>query len=649
MITGLALRPTTPDFGAVGRSLLGVLAVAALGLQWGSVGAATAAAGAAAIAGATALQDSPRRRIPLVVAVSVATGAAVFLGQSASAHSIVFVGVVAVWCFAAGMAWALSANAGLIAAAASALLVTAPPAAPSFSSVAIATALVVAGGLTQAALIGIWPQRRWRVQREALARAYGSLGAYAASLATDPEAHIDPDPLIRLRRAFTLTESQARRRPPVYRGWYGLPERISVTVSAFGRQADAGDARSGSLSAAGEVLGLIAGANTLIRGDVASALRRADAAVAEVSGPEAAVAQHLLQELHEAAALRFSRDPMWALRARLGAVRGHLTWNSPVLRHAVRVAAAAAVGTAVARFAGLEYGYWIAMTALMVLRPETAHTYTRCAGRIAATAAGIVVASTVTIVWHPTGLVAAMLAVACLALAYAVSGFGYLALTAALAAAIVFLIDIDSATDVATMEGRLIATAIGGALAVIAHVVLPDHVLIRLRQRAGELLKTEIEYAAMVVTAFVHQLDHPADALSAAWQRAFRARAAFEAATGATRVDSRELRVWLRSYRTALNAVTSACTSLEKSLPAQPPTALSREFVAAVDHYVDALRGAPPTPASPWSVDIAELTAANHLVREAAAQLAADSGAARVLVAEVATITRSLSGIAEYT
>ena len=54
----------------------------------------------------------------------------------------------------------------------------------------------------------------------------------------------------------------------------------------------------------------------------------------------------------------------------------------------------------------------------------------------------------------------------------------------------------------------------------------------------------------------------------------------------------------------------------------------------------------PPTPASPWSVDIAELTAANHLVREAAAQLAADSGAARVLVAEVATITRSLSGIA---
>ena len=50
---------------------------------------------------------------------------------------------------------------------------------------------------------------------------------------------------------------------------------------------------------------------------------------------------------------------------------------------------------------------------------------------------------------------------------------------------------------------------IGGGLAVVAHVVLPDHGLIRLHQRAGELLKSEIDYAAAVVKAFVHELDHP--------------------------------------------------------------------------------------------------------------------------------------------
>ena len=72
---------------------------------------------------------------------------------------------------------------------------------------------------------------------------------------------------------------------------------------------------------------------------------------------------------------------------------------------------------------------------------------------------------------------------------------------------------------------------------------------------------------------------------------------------------------------------------------------LTPEFVAAVDDYVDALRGAPPNPAKPWTVDIAALTAANQLVREQAARLDAENGAARVLVAEVATITRSLSAI----
>jgi hypothetical protein len=92
--------------------------------------------------------------------------------------------------------------------------------------------------------------------------------------------------------------------------------------------------------------------------------------------------------------------------------------------------------------------------------------------------------------------------------------------------------------------------------------------------------------------------------------------------------------------------VTSACTSLEGTLSSQPSTTLTPEFVAAVDDYVDALRGAAPSAAAPWTVDIDELTAANQQVREQGAGLAADNAAARVLVAEVATITGSLAGIA---
>jgi uncharacterized membrane protein YccC len=367
-----------------------------------------------------------------------------------------------------------------------------------------------------------------------------------------------------------------------------------------------------------------------------------------VTGPQAAGAQRFSQHLHDAFASRFGEfrrpDLIGSLLAAVGLMRGHLTWTSPVLRHAVRLSSATALSVAADRFGGVPQGHWIALTVLMVLRPETAHTYTRCVGRVAGIAGGVVVASALTLVWQPTGSSAAVVAVVFLAVTYGVTRFGYIAVSAALAASVAFLLDAVAAG--LPIEDVLFAVVIGGALAVVAHVVLPDHGLIRLHQRAGELLKSEIDYAAAVVKAFVHELDHPAEALSAAWQRALRARAAFEAASGATRADSRELRRWLRSYRAALNAVTSACTSLEGSLSSAPTTALTPEFVAAVDDYVDALRGAPPSPATPWTVDIDELTAANRQVREEGLRLTGDNAAARVLVAEVATITRSLAGIA---
>ena len=172
-----------PDRAAVLRSLGGVGAVAMVALQWGSPGSATAAAVAAAIAGATALQDSPRSRIPLVVAVSFAMGFAVLLGALTSAYSAVFLAVVAVWCFCAAMPWALGARAGMIAGASGALLVIAPPVAPTVASTLGASALVVAGGVVQAALIAVWPQHRRRVQRDALIAAYRSLAADARKLA----------------------------------------------------------------------------------------------------------------------------------------------------------------------------------------------------------------------------------------------------------------------------------------------------------------------------------------------------------------------------------------------------------------------------------------------------------------------------------
>ena len=640
-----ALQLTTPDVGAVSRSLLGVLAMAAVALASASPSAAVSAAGAAAIAGAIAMQDSPAGRVLLVVVVSLQMGVVVLLGAVTASYNMVFIAVVAVWCFAAGMLWALGSRPGLVAAASAALLVISPPVAPSVTTVVFCTLLTVAAGCVQAALIAVWPPQRWRAQRDALTRAYRELAADARRVAADREATVGAAPLTWLREAFV--DSEAIQRPLAYHGGYRLPERLTATLGAL-RGGD--EAVALLLAPAAEFLDAIASHGNTARRDAEYALARVDAAAAAVVAPQAPAAQRFSQQLREAFASRFGEfrrhDLSGSMLAAGNVIRRHLAWTSPVLRHAVRLSAATALAVAADRFGAVTHGHWIALTVLMVLRPETAHTYTRCVGRVAGIAVGVVVASVLSMVWQPTGSSAAVVAVVFLALTYLVTRYGYLAVSAALAAAVMFLLAIDAAAARPPIEDLLFAVVIGGGLAVVAHVVLPDHGLVRLHQRAGELLKSEIDYAAAVVKAFVHELDHPAEALSAAWQRAFRARAAFEAASGATRADSRELRRWLRSYRAALNAVTSACTSLESSLTSEPSTAITPEFVAAVDDYVDALRGAPPSPATPWTVDIDELTAANQQVREQGVGLAADNAAARVLVAEVATITRSLAGIA---
>ncbi|TVX98484.1 FUSC family protein [Mycolicibacterium porcinum] len=655
-----ALRLSTPDAGAVARSLIGVLGVTAIALALGSGATAMWTLGGGVIAGAIALQRSPGGRVPLVVTGPVELAIAVLLGTLTGWHSPVFIAAVALWCFAAGMQWSLGANAGLVASAASALLVLAPPVAPTVGQALLAPVLVVLAGVVQATLIAVWPPRRWRAQRDGLTRAYRSLATDSRNVAANSAADVDDAPLTWLREVFA--DSQVSQRPRAYHGGYRLPERLAGTLASLHASAerDDRDDETGEsatdagltqlLTAAAVLLDAIADHGHTARRDAEHALVRVQTAAAAVTGPDAALAQRFCEQLREAAALRFGQlhrpDLIGSLASAPAVVRSHLTWTSPILRHAIRLSVTTAVAVAAARYGGLEHAYWMPLTVVVVLRPETAHTYTRCAGRIAGLCVGIVVASVLTFMWQPGPVGSAVCALVFVGLAYGVAQFGYLAVGATVGAIVMFAVGVSASAPWSGNADRLFAVLIGGALAVMAHVALPDHALIRLRQRAGELLMTEIDYAALVIKAFVHEIDHPAEILSAAWQRAFRARAAFEAAWGATSLDPPILRRWLRSYRTALNSVTSACTTLENSLPTHPSSALHSEFVAAVDDYVEALRGAPPSPAVPWSLDTAELSAALRRVHNVASTLSADNGAARILIGELTTITRSLEEIA---
>ena len=134
-----ALRLTHADVGAVARSLLGVL----------GDGGGRAGIGFSVGCGVGGGRRGDRRRdrdagqpggrVPVVIVVSLQMGAAVFLGALTASYNVVFIVVVAIWCFAAGMQWALGSKPGLVAAAAAALLVISPPVAPSLTAVVFST------------------------------------------------------------------------------------------------------------------------------------------------------------------------------------------------------------------------------------------------------------------------------------------------------------------------------------------------------------------------------------------------------------------------------------------------------------------------------------------------------------------------------
>ncbi|MER8185980.1 FUSC family protein [Kitasatospora sp. NPDC094015] len=590
------LRPSWswPEPVPVLRSLLGLVLVVTAALACGSPAAAAGAGSGAAVAGAVALPPDPRGRLRPVLGVSVAMGAATLVGAVTAPYAAAFVAAATLWSFGAGMLWALGAGAGAVAAASGVLLVGSAALAPTLGHTLGAAALATGGGLVQAALVALLPAhpraapqwtsdrataRRWSTQRDALAAAYRALAAHARALTTDPRASVDPAPPAALREAFTLTDRQAARRPPAFRGLYGLPERLGPTLTAVARptaEPGAPDDVRGLLHRAADLLDALADGR---REAATSALTALDAQLRH-TGPRRQQDRRLAEQLGEAIDLAFgglSPGPEEVERVRRPDLRTGLatavrtitaqrSTTSPVLRHALRLAAATGAACAIARGAELAHGYWIALTVLMVLRPETSRTYGRCLARLAGNAVGVLLATAILVSARPGPGAEAALAVASIGCAYLLSRTGYLALSASVAAAIVFLVATTGADGSTTVTDRLAATAIGGALAVLAHLLLPDRGEERLRERIREAAAAHRRYARAASAAHARPGRATTTELRDARRAAARTRGELDAV--ASQVPG-TVRARLRTdeIRTVLDRLRAAGALLETAAP----------------------------------------------------------------------------------
>ncbi|MGW7069535.1 FUSC family protein [Streptomyces sp. NPDC054855] len=542
------------------RGAAGLAVVIGLSLTlFGPAVAASSAFGAFQAAIAT-FQRSWRPRPELALASGTSLAVSTFLGYLTGSHLLLFLALLSLWTFLSGLSWAAGPTIGIIASSNVAIMLVTVTLPGSIAAAVGHAAMMVVGGAVQAALVVLFPVRRWGAHRDALADALAAEADYARRLRHDPHADFDPEPLMAARDAATITPRQARTRPAELHGARGVAERIRPVLASLADPAvgvpEEGPERDRVreiLAAAGAILDAAArairqGEPVKIPPEAVATLRTPDTG-AILTGPAQRAAKRLAallrdvvetagrppaetppppsqpsqpsQDIHQGATPAPetpsptptpSQAPTPLLRptfpallpAALRAMRTELRrrHESPVTRHAIRVTAVAAAGYLLGTWLPLGHGYWAPMASVMIMRPDFSQTYSRAVARFGGTLVGVALATGVVQLAHPgTGLSAA-LAVLCAGMMYLLMRTGQVAAQACVAAYVVFLLGMGGEQWTQTVPERVVLTLLGGVLAMIAYAVYPAWETPRLRNRLADWLIADGRYAAAVVSRY---------------------------------------------------------------------------------------------------------------------------------------------------
>jgi hypothetical protein len=164
--------------------------------------------------------------------------------------------------------------------------------------------------------------------------------------------------------------------------------------------------------------------------------------------------------------------PLWKItlaRARNYSRRlhEHMAWGHETLNYATRLLFTMVVATAIYRTMHLRNGYWVPMTALLVLKPQWTGTISRSLARVIGTFSGALVAYGFA-QWHHwphavLGIMVVLFALGC----YALQAVNYALFSLSITLYIVFLFRFGGFSETAAAHLRLLNTAIGGVLALV--------------------------------------------------------------------------------------------------------------------------------------------------------------------------------------
>jgi uncharacterized membrane protein YccC len=182
-------------------------------------------------------------------------------------------------------------------------------------------------------------------------------------------------------------------------------------------------------------------------------------------------------------------------------MRANLTWRSDAFQHALRLACVVSASAVVAHAVGIGRGYWLALTAVLVLRPEFSVTFTRGLGRALGTLLGVGIASVVAVTTHPHGWVLVAFVGVFVWLSGALFNVSYAVFSVAVTGVVVFLLAGLDADPVGNAGSRLLATVLGAALALGAYAVWPAWGRRRVADAVADLADATRRYVDLVLRA----------------------------------------------------------------------------------------------------------------------------------------------------
>ena len=526
--------------------------------------AGSSAAYGALVTGLASRQGVYRTRVGVMLLAAATLALSGFAGAMTGASPPVNIGLLAVWTLVFGVIASLGRAATVVSVNACVAFILFSNAPYDTANPYVQAASIFGGGALQMLLLVlVWPLSRFNAERSALSASYAALAQYANGLRADDLGLPETQSVAAVSAA--LADPQpfgGRGEIAAYQALADEAERLRATLAALNTEQHLlGEV--GLAAVAGAILDIGHGASRLLDDiaagiaagrapahqledvrtlegalrslerltpDRAAYLDDARALAGQLRGAlrSASAAANGGLTVDEPIARRFKGVNVDAMRALLDRLSANCSWGSIYARHAVRLTLTVTLALVIEHVLKLEHAQWIGLSVILVLRPDFSTTFTRGIGRVAGTVGGALLASVIA-AFHPSEPAYIALAILFAGMAFALFNVSYALFSLSITGYVVYLLAFGGAPEHTAALDRVVATALGGTLALLAYVAWPAWSRAHVGDDLAALIDAQRRYVRLVLLAFAEAGADEA-AVRAAQVAAWRARSNAELA-----------------------------------------------------------------------------------------------------------------------